>query len=221
MDDEIGDFVACLGVIGAQTDVVKRALAVNAAKAALKALFAPLQRVRIRVPVKGSATKAIPALRVMLRHIQRSDLNVHAAFRKIPILKVPPATVTYTRANTPRRVSQDGRPDCRHALQRLTTCGHCTANASPRSIAAPLISRGSATLREHPRQHPLRPLRPERPRPHPDLRRAPHHLCHRPPHPEARSQFPKRRRAATDTHSQINSGIGALSSLPSGVSLPG
>jgi hypothetical protein len=99
-DDEVGDSVVCLGIIGAQSDVVKRALAVNVAKAALKALFAPLQRVRIRVPVKGSTTKAIPALRVILRHIQRSDLNVNAAYRKIPILSVPPATVTYTRANT-------------------------------------------------------------------------------------------------------------------------
>lgn len=100
MDDEIGDSVVCLGVIGAPTDIVKRAQAVNDAKAALKALFAPLQRVRIRVPVKGSKTKAIPALRVILRHIQRSDLNIHAAYRKIPILSRPPATVTYTRANT-------------------------------------------------------------------------------------------------------------------------
>ena len=100
MDDEIGDSVVCLGVIAAPADVVKRAQAVNVAKAALKALFAPLQRVRIRVPVKGSTTKAIPALRVILRHIQRSDLNINAAYRKVPILTRPPATVTYTRANT-------------------------------------------------------------------------------------------------------------------------
>jgi hypothetical protein len=101
MDDEITDSVVCLGVIGAQSEVLKRAQAVNEAKAALKALFAPLQRVRVRVPEKGSSTtKAIPALRVILRNIQRSDLNVHAAYRKIPILDAPPATVTYTRANT-------------------------------------------------------------------------------------------------------------------------
>ena len=101
MDDEITDSVVCLGVIGVQAEVLKRAQAVNAAKAELKALFAPLQRVRVRVPEKGSSTtKAIPALRVILRNIQRSDLNVHAAYRKIPILDAPPATVTYTRANT-------------------------------------------------------------------------------------------------------------------------
>jgi hypothetical protein len=100
MEDEVGDSVVCLGIICAPSDVVQRALAVNTAKAALKALFAPLQRVRIRVPVKDSQTKAIPALRVILRHIQRSDLNVNAAYRKVPILAVPPAAVTYTRANT-------------------------------------------------------------------------------------------------------------------------
>jgi len=101
MDDEITDSVVCLGVIGVQAEVLKRAQAVNTAKAELKALFAPLQRVRIRVPEKGSSTtRAIPALRVILRNIQRSDLNIHAAYRKIPILDAPPATVTYTRANT-------------------------------------------------------------------------------------------------------------------------
>lgn len=37
-------------------------------------------------------------MRVILRNIQRSDLNLLAAYRKIPILDAPPATVTYTRA---------------------------------------------------------------------------------------------------------------------------
>lgn len=101
MDDEVGDSVICLGLIGVTSEILKRAEAVNEEKLALKKLFAPLQRVRIRVPVKGaSGTKAITALRVILRNIQRSDLNIHAAYRKIPILKAPPATVTYTRANT-------------------------------------------------------------------------------------------------------------------------
>jgi hypothetical protein len=101
MTDEIGDSVVCLGLIGVQSEVLKRAESVNEAKMALKTLFSPLQRVRVRVPVKGSSTtKAIPALRFILRHIQRSDLNVNAAYRKIPILHAPPATVTYTRAHT-------------------------------------------------------------------------------------------------------------------------
>jgi hypothetical protein len=101
MDDEVGDSVVCLGLLGVTSEVLKRAEAVNAAKLALKTLFAPLQRVRIRVPIKGaSGTKAIPTLRVILRNIQRSDLNINAAYRKIPILGAPPAAVSYTRANT-------------------------------------------------------------------------------------------------------------------------
>jgi hypothetical protein len=122
MDDEITDSVVCLGV---QSEVLKRAQAVNAAKAELKALFAPLQRVRIRVPVKGSQTKAIPALRVILRNIQRSDLNVHAAYRKIPILDAPPSTVTYTRTNT--------RAVYRKTIDEIT--GMLSNIASPAAIA--------------------------------------------------------------------------------------
>jgi hypothetical protein len=56
----------------------------------------------MRVPVKGDdgPTKAIPVIRVILRNIQRSDLNLLAAYRKIPILGAPPVSITYTRART-------------------------------------------------------------------------------------------------------------------------
>jgi hypothetical protein len=102
MEDDINSSAVCLGVIGVNADTLKKAQAVNTAKEQFKALCAPLQGVRIRIPVKGesSPTKAVPAIRVILRNIQRSDLNLLAAYRKIPILVAPPATVTYTRANT-------------------------------------------------------------------------------------------------------------------------
>src|SRR3984957_5909586 len=102
MDDEVGTSVVCLGVLGVSTDLLRRAEALNAAKLQFKAICTPLQGIRIRIPVKGAAspTKAIPALRVILRNIQRSDVNLLAAYRKIPILDAPPASVTYTRANT-------------------------------------------------------------------------------------------------------------------------
>jgi hypothetical protein len=102
MEDAVGTSIVCLGVIGATSDIVRRAEAVNAAKMQFKETCAPLQRIRIRVPVKGGTqpTKAIPAIRVLLRNIQRSDLNLLAAYRKIPLLSTPPASVTYTRANT-------------------------------------------------------------------------------------------------------------------------
>ena len=102
IEDSIGTSAVCLGVIGASSDIFHRALAVNDAKFALKEVSMPLQHVRIRVPVKGQAhpTNAIPAIRVVLRNIQRSDLNLLAAYRKIPLLDALPASVTYTRANT-------------------------------------------------------------------------------------------------------------------------
>jgi hypothetical protein len=102
MEDEVGGSVVCLGVIGASADILKRAIAVNLAKADLKKVCAPLQRTFVRVPVKNDAakTKAIPLIRVILRSIQRSDLNLLAAYRKVPILEAPPASVTYTQART-------------------------------------------------------------------------------------------------------------------------
>ena len=102
MQDAPGESVVCVGVIGAGSEILKLAQALNLAKAAFKDICTPLQRIRMRIPVKGEAspTKAIPAIRVILRNIQRSDLNLLAAYRKIPILTATPATVTFTRANT-------------------------------------------------------------------------------------------------------------------------
>lgn len=101
-DDDVNESTVCLGLVGVNADTLKRAAAVNAAKAKFKDLCTPLQGIRVRIPVKGegSPTRAIPAIRVILRNIQRSDLNLLAAYRKIPILGSPPTTVTYTRANT-------------------------------------------------------------------------------------------------------------------------
>jgi hypothetical protein len=100
--DDAETSIVCLGVAGVSADVLKRAEAVNTAKAALRTICAPLQRINMRVPVKGDdgPTKAIPVIRVILRNIQRSDLNLLAAYRKIPILGAPPVSITYTRART-------------------------------------------------------------------------------------------------------------------------
>jgi hypothetical protein len=74
----------CLGVLGVNADIIKRAQAVNTAKAKFKSLCTPRQGIRIRIPAKGerTPTKAIPAIRVILRNIQRSDLNLLAADRE-------------------------------------------------------------------------------------------------------------------------------------------
>ena len=59
-------------------------------------VMAFLHHIQVRIPVKGekTATEAMSAMRVILRNIQRSDLNLLAAYRKIPILNAPPAPVT-------------------------------------------------------------------------------------------------------------------------------
>ena len=102
MEDEVGTSVVCLGVMGVSADTLKRAAAVNALKAEFKAICTPLHGIQIRIPVKGetSPTRKTSAMRVILRNIQRSDLNLLAAYRKIPLLQAPPAKITYTRANT-------------------------------------------------------------------------------------------------------------------------
>jgi hypothetical protein len=102
MQDEVNESLVCLGIIGVNTDTLKKAAAVNAAKTKFKDACTPLQGIRIRIPVKGekAPTKAIPAIRVILRNIQRSDLNLLAAYRKIPMLGARPKTITYTRPHT-------------------------------------------------------------------------------------------------------------------------
>ena len=102
MADRPAETVQCVGVIGVSADLKRRAEAVNAAKSALKVICAPLQNVYVRVPTKGKGfpTKGVPAIRQILRTLQRSDLNLLAAYRKIPLLEVPPASITFTRALT-------------------------------------------------------------------------------------------------------------------------
>jgi hypothetical protein len=102
MEDAVGESAICVGVIGAGAEILQLAQAVNVAKAELKRICTPLQGIRVRIPVKhgASPTEAIPAVRVILRNIQRSDVNLLAAYRKIPVLTTPPASITFTRANT-------------------------------------------------------------------------------------------------------------------------
>ena len=103
-DDEVNSSPMCLGVVGASAAVIARADAVNRAKAELRAVCSPLQNLRVRVPVKdgegGRVVKPMPLVRVILRELGRSDLNLLAAYRKIPVLTGRVARVTYTRALT-------------------------------------------------------------------------------------------------------------------------
>jgi len=94
----------CLGVVGGSASVIARAAALNAAKGKLREACKVVQNVRIRVPVKdgkgGRVVKPMPLVRVILRELQRSDLNLLAAYRRIPILTGRVDRVAYTRART-------------------------------------------------------------------------------------------------------------------------
>jgi hypothetical protein len=103
-DDAANETPQCLGIVGVTAATLDRAEAVNEAKARLKALCTPLRSQRVRTPVKdgqgGQVVKSLPLVRVILRELQRSDLNLLAAYRKVPVLTGRVARVTYTRAHT-------------------------------------------------------------------------------------------------------------------------
>ncbi len=99
LEDAPGTSLVCIGVIGAPRSVLHLAAAVNDAKAALKTICAPLQDHRIRIP-DGKGTRVLPLIRAILRSLQRSELNLLAAYRRIPILEEMPLRVAYTRART-------------------------------------------------------------------------------------------------------------------------
>ena len=75
-------------------------------------------------------------MRVILRNIQRSDLNLLAAYRKIPILGSPPKSVTYTRANT-RAVYRKSVEEIAEMLSNL----HSSAAIADRELVANLDRR--------------------------------------------------------------------------------
>ena len=103
-EDAVNSSPTCLGVAGGTAAVIARAEAVNRAKSQLREHCTTIQNKRVRLPVKdgqgGRVVKSLPLVRVILRELQRSDLNLLAAYRKIPILTGRVARVAYTRAHT-------------------------------------------------------------------------------------------------------------------------
>lgn len=103
-DDESNESPVCLGVVAVNAAVIAQANDVNTAKARLRAELSALRPHRVRVPVKdgqgGRVVKSLPLVRVILRELQRSDLNVLAAYRKVPVLTGRVSRVAYTRALT-------------------------------------------------------------------------------------------------------------------------
>lgn len=134
-DDAVNETHDCLGVVGASRELVQLGAQVNAAKARLKQTCAPLSRRRIRVPERAGSsttTRAIPLSRAILRTMGRADLNLIAAYRQIPILERPPASIGYVRAVT-RAVYRRSREA---VLEMLEHSAHPEAAADRARIRA-------------------------------------------------------------------------------------
>jgi hypothetical protein len=148
MEDERNQSPVCTGVIGASADLIARAQRVNALKAELKAVCTPLQRQQVRVPGKGGegGSEKLALVRVVLRAIQHSDLNLLAAYRKIPILGAPPESVTFFRAHT-RAVY---RKSVEEIFNLLATSESPAASADRARLAAlPRHETHLALVRDH------------------------------------------------------------------------
>ena len=125
-DDQVNESPVCLGLIGGSAAVIGRAEAVNAAKDELREHCKKIQNVRVSVPVKdgkgGQVVKMLPLVRVILRELQQSDLNLLAAYRKVPILSGRVARVAYIRART-RSVYRKSRAEIGALLDGLDRPG--------------------------------------------------------------------------------------------------
>jgi DNA-binding CsgD family transcriptional regulator len=157
MEDEVNETLDCLGVVGVSSEVLTRAAQVNDAKAELKRVCLPLSRLRTRVPRKatkdagaaageGADTEMIQTTRAVLRSLQRSDLNLTAAYRKIPILGAPPRTITYVRAST-RAVYRKTIAEIETLL--MTADGPATARDRARLAALSPREAHLALVQEH------------------------------------------------------------------------
>jgi len=125
-DQAVNDTLVCLGVVGGNATVIGRAENVNVAKAKLREACKVIQNQRVRIPVKdgqgGRIVKSVPLVRVLLRELQRSDLNLLAAYRRIPVLTGRVARVAYVRART-RPVYRKTREEVAKLLSALERPG--------------------------------------------------------------------------------------------------
>lgn len=78
--------VQCYGVMGVPLRLILDAQRINQAKDALKEAIKPVSKHQVRIP--GENTKR-QLVRVILRQLQSSSVNLQAAYRKIPLIDEP------------------------------------------------------------------------------------------------------------------------------------
>jgi hypothetical protein len=106
MEDEAHSSISCVGVACSSQSAVAQAERLNGAKARLQAVCAPLQKHRVRTrardPDGTESVRMTSLVRVALRSIGRSHLNLLAAYRRIPVLGAQPSRIAFTRTLTRR-----------------------------------------------------------------------------------------------------------------------
>jgi hypothetical protein len=112
--------VTRLGVVGVPSRVIVLAERVNEAKLAMKQVWADAQTVKypaVSVVDDASAVR-VPLPRLVLRRIGRAQLNLMAAYRKVPILPMRPVRVVFACVLT-RSVYRRTRRQLETMLQRF------------------------------------------------------------------------------------------------------
>lgn len=136
VEDDVRATPVCVGVVGTSRDVIAMAERVNEAKARLRAICSAMHGVKVRLPTSADAhasTELVPLTRAILRSIQRSDLNLTAAYRRVPILELRPTVVAFTQAYTRKverrersvlldQLLQSNKPGAERDCTRLRAC---------------------------------------------------------------------------------------------------
>lgn len=137
-----------LGVACVRAEVLALAESVNEAKAALRTLCVPMQAIRVRDD-RGEAaagqTRSRTLIRRVLADLQRNQLNLLAAYRRIPVLAQPVVSIAYTRAQT-RSVYRKSVRDVARMIERSERPG--VADDRARLTALPPTEGYLALVRE-------------------------------------------------------------------------
>jgi len=78
--------IQCFGIIGVPMRLILDAKRINQAKDALKEAIKPISKHQVRIPEENTKRQLI---RVILRQLQSSSVNLQAAYRKIPLVDEP------------------------------------------------------------------------------------------------------------------------------------
>jgi len=137
MEDDVHASVSCVAVVCADNATVNQAEQLNIAKQELQNTCAPLQKHRMRVRVRNAEGEEIVRMttlvRVVLRSIGRSHLNLTGAYRRIPVLGAQPVRIAYTRTLT-RRVRRMTREALFERLEFSDRPGATEDRARLRSV---------------------------------------------------------------------------------------